>query len=1004
MIRTTLGQVLVNEALPEDLKDYARVYTKKSIPDLYMQIAKQYPDKYKDIVQQQLKIGQQVSTRYGRNASLSMHDVEPPEGRKEILEELRTRIDKINELPISRTERNKRIVLRVLDAQKVMKDLNMVEGEKDGNTFALQILSGARGNESQFASLRVGDGLVTDHRDEPIPIPILHSYAEGLDPVEYWAGSYGARKGTMSGNLGTPKSGFFGKQLALSAHRILVTEKDCGTTNGLPVDANDPDNEGTLLAKDYGKYKANDVIRPNSMKDLKKEKTILVRSPITCEADHGVCQKCAGIRESGDFPQLGDNVGTTAATAISEPMTQAPLCLAEGTLTRMADWGVKPIEEIKVGDSVLGADNTGRTFPVTVKKVFCNGERECCETIFRVDATKSEVSLISTAEHKLLATTSVWPFSAEDRKSGVYPVDINARRAGKKMKRFSAIRSTGFNSSDMPEDRYALLLGLLLGDGCYTQAVHGCFLSCHDPLLIEDTKDYLASLNLVATKLAGHIGYYRISQIKEEVTPRDTEGHFCGSFRNPAMKRLTELEMIHKYAHEKSIPVEVFHWDNNSVAYLLAGLFATDGSVFVQEQAKQASGHVLVNFTSTSKQLVEQVCDLLAWRFGVYTGPVHHDRLEERRDRYSATIGHQCCVDQFIRCIPLVGIKRITAKKLAKERDLTRVSHPSRLHRKEQTYVGYLPTYDLEVDHPDHLFVLANGLIVSNSAKHTGGVAEAKEKKISGFDAINRLVQIPKTFPETATVSKIDGVVTNIEKAPQGGWFIQVGAERHYVPGDREISVKEGETLEAGDPLSDGIHNPSDVAKYKGIGQARKAFVEQFRQVADNTHIRVNRRNLELLSRGIVNHVRVNDLDGVDDALPGDIREYDSVVRNYQPRFGFKTLPPSRAVGYYLEKPINQYSIGSRVTPRMAKELQKQNVKELVTHPDLPPFNPEMRRIMETLSYSDDWMTRLGGWYLKKGLGEAARLGATSKQHGLSYIPSLAQGTEFGRVPSGKGY
>src|SRR5690606_18811967 len=88
--------------------------------------------------------------------------------------------------------------------------------------------------------------------------------------------------------------------------------------------------------------------------------------------------------------------------------------------------------------------------------------------------------------------------------------------------------------------------------------------------------------------------------------------------------------------------------------------------------------------------------------------------------------------------------------------------------------VGEVETCDIEVEHPDHLFVLANGLITSNSAKHSGGVA-GQVRSLSGFDLLNELVQIPKKFKDSAAHAEVDGRVRSIEKAPAGGYYVYIG-------------------------------------------------------------------------------------------------------------------------------------------------------------------------------------------------------------------------------------
>lgn len=609
-MKTTVGQLLINEALPEPLRDYTRKIDKKSIRTLLHMVAQHFPEQYNDIAHQLMKVGADAATISGRPASISLDGLRIGEEAGKLRKALRKQIDEILHAPkLTQQQRDELIIKAVGRAAPKIREANMAEQLAAGNSLALQVNSGARGNPSQFSSLNVGDLLVQDHKDQQIPVPLINSYSEGVDPVEYWAGSYGARKGTVDTKFATPKGGFLAKQLALTTHRLMVTEQDCGTTNGIPVEGNDPDNVGAVLPRSYGRIPAGTVVTPKNLKRLPK-KTILVRSPLTCQAKGGVCAKCAGVRERGNFPEIGDNIGVAAAQALSEPITQSAL-----------------------------------------------------------------------------------------------------------------------------------------------------------------------------------------------------------------------------------------------------------------------------------------------------------------------------------------------------------------------------------------------------SSKHSGGVVGAGPTA-AGFDAINQLVQVPKTFREGAAISDVDGRVESIESAPQGGTFITVAGRRHYVPAGLQPLVAKGDAIEAGDVLSQGLPNPSAIVRHKGIGAGRWHFMKIFRDTLKNSRIDVNRRNIELLARGVVNHAKILDADGMPDVLPDDVVEFNTITRGYTPRAGTHVMPPKRAVGRYLEKPVLQYSIGTKVTPRVAAELKKFGVPSLHVHDDEPNFVPEMVRAMDTLSFSPDWMVRLGGFNLKKGLLESVHRSRTSKEHQESFMPALARGVEFGKAPT----
>jgi hypothetical protein len=299
--------------------------------------------------------------------------------------------------------------------------------------------------------------------------------------------------------------------------------------------------------------------------------------------------------------------------------------------------------------------------------------------------------------------------------------------------------------------------------------------------------------------------------------------------------------------------------------------------------------------------------------------------------------------------------------------------------------------------------VLANGLIVSNSEKHTGGMAGGKSNK-SGMDLVNQLVQVPRTFQGGAAIASTDGRVTEVKDAPQGGKYIVVGGVEHWVPSTLNPKVKAGDEVEAGDVISEGIPNPALIAQHKGIGEGRRHFVDVMRETLKDGGFPAHRRNIEILARGLVNHVRVTDLDGPADTIPDDVMEYDHLARDYKPRAGFQVRSPKESAGLYLEEPVLHYSIGTRITPRVAKTMGGNKVGSIKVHADKPSFVPEMTRAMETLAHSDDWMVRLGGLYgVKRSVIQSAQRGGSSEAHGTSYIPALAQGVDFGKDVETKG-
>jgi hypothetical protein len=778
---------MINEALPEELRDYARVLDKKGVKELFTRLAEKHPDKYVDVAKTLMDTGRDFATQTnGYSFGLDALEKTAAATRAEYdLEQKLARIYTDRRIP-EKQRYAKALELMQATLAKLPGEV-MEEALKTGNPIAKQVLSGAKGNRMNLNALIGADLIYSDSDDKPVPFPILRNYSQGFRPYEYFAGSYGARKGVLDTKLATMDAGYLLKQLTQMNHRLLVTAQDDDTPydpnnpRGYPVDTDDADNSGGLLAHPIGGYDRNTVLTPKILKALKAagHDKILVRSPIVGGPENGgVYGRDVGLRERGQIAPVGDFVGIAAAQALGERLTQGALCLAKGTLVRMADMSVKPIEQVCVGDVVLGADCTGATFPVRVLNTYNNGLRDCYRYDFSFQYQASTISVTCTAEHKILST-----------------------------------RVTTGQLSDA--DNWTLKVQPIGGTGSNFYAA--------------------APLNM---------------------------GYAC------------------------------------------------DAAVTIR--------------------------------------------------------------------------------------------YPYYFKRRAAVSVGKLPTYDIEVDHSDHLFVLANGLIVSNSSKHSGGAATATSKAISGFSRVNSLIQVPKNFPDEATHATVDGRIDRLEPAPQGGQYLYIGGDRHYVLPNHNLLVKPGDTVDAGDALTDGMPNPAMIVKYKGVGEGRRYFTDVFRQTMVESGIPANRRNVELLSRGLINYVRMQD--PYQDFVPDDIVPYHVLERRYKPRPGYQTLTPNAAAGKYLERPVLHYSIGTKLQPKMVKQLNDYGVKQVFTHTERPIFEPEMIRGATNVTNDPDWMTRMLGAYQEKSLLRGVHRGDVSDVGGSSYVPALAKGLTFGEEGATKAW
>lgn len=608
MLKTTIGQILVNDALPDEYRDHTRVMDKGAADDVLTKIAKKYPERYKDISHKLVQLG--ANAAFEEGSTLKLSTLNPPFDKTEFLDHIAKQERAIaKNKDLTPEEREQALNTVYIEMQKFLTDKTYKQSLDMGNPFALQVKSGARAAPPQLTAILTTPSVFQDSQDRTIPVFVRRSYAEGLDPHEYWAAMYGARKSVISTKFATRDAGALGKQLGVVVSSLIVTDPDCGTPYGIPVKVDDKDNIGSVLARKTGDFPAGTVIDKNVLAGLQRDKvdSIIVRSPITCNLSEGVCQQCTGIRDGNKFPEIGHHLGYNASSALAERIAQGAL-----------------------------------------------------------------------------------------------------------------------------------------------------------------------------------------------------------------------------------------------------------------------------------------------------------------------------------------------------------------------------------------------------NVKHLGGQTGAKAV-YGGFDVLNSLATVPKTFPHRASVAEIDGKITKIEAAPQGGTNIHVNDQVHYVAPELGVQVKEGDNVEQGDQLSDGIVNPADAVKYKGIGEGRRYFAERFTQAFRDSSLGVNRRNVEALARSAIDHVAINESGGLGDFLPGDIAKYSALAYSYKPRKDAKMLEPHKAVGQYLEQPALHYTIGTRVTKKVANQLKQFDVASVMAHPEPLGFTPNMISVTKVPQYDDDWLARLGSSYLEERLLQDVHKGSTSNIHGLNPIPGIAKGTEFGR-------
>jgi DNA-directed RNA polymerase subunit beta' len=336
---TTVGRLLIEEKLPAKFRETGKksidkmtVYDKKRVGNLLSRLAKSEPDKYGEIVNHIKDLGNNHSTEAGFSVGLNDFTVINRKERDEILGAAEKEADRIRkDKKLNWQQKNSRIVKIFTRADERLDKLNNDHISKNRTNLSTMVDSGSRGSRIQLNQIVSTPTLLLNTKSEVVPYLVPKSYSEGMDVASYWTTLHGARKGAIQKVQGVRDPGYLTKQVVNSTIDQLVTEENCGTNDGVRLRLDDHDILDRYLARGVRvgghRYRAGTLVTPKMIADAKKDKKarLEVRSPLRCEADHGICKKCMGLTEGGKDYDIGTNVGVIAAQSIGEPSTQLSL-------------------------------------------------------------------------------------------------------------------------------------------------------------------------------------------------------------------------------------------------------------------------------------------------------------------------------------------------------------------------------------------------------------------------------------------------------------------------------------------------------------------------------------------------------------------------------------------------------------------------------------------------------------------------------------------------------
>ena len=364
-IETTVGRALFNEILPAAIRfEYNQPMTKGDLKDLIGVTFQKLG------VEVAAKVANDIKTIGFKYASISgttiaISDINIPKTKKEILKRATEQVDRIErQFRRGMITADEQYIQTVQLWSDVTEEVTKEVGKAIADDSPIRVMAESGATKGGFTPIRqlAGmRGLMADPSGRIIPLPIRSNFREGLTTLEYFISTHGARKGLADTALRTADAGYLTRRLVDVAQEMIIRDIDCGTQEGIEATRED-DGELSLAFKDkvFGRVLAKDVVHPKtgeiiferdhliSRADLQTlvkagVTSVIIRSPLTCELEKGICAKCYGQDMGrGGLVGLGEAVGIIAAQSIGEPGTQL-------TLRTFHTGGVAGVEDITTG-------------------------------------------------------------------------------------------------------------------------------------------------------------------------------------------------------------------------------------------------------------------------------------------------------------------------------------------------------------------------------------------------------------------------------------------------------------------------------------------------------------------------------------------------------------------------------------------------------------------------------------------------------------------------------
>ncbi len=415
--RTSVGRILFNELLPEDMRFHNEPVKASTIKYLVTRAFELYSqEEVVALIDKFKNFGFWGATLAG-GMSVSVFDNTIIPQKQQMIMEAEKKVAEVSQnyrQGLITDEERKRLQNEIwIDITEAVADSTWASMSEDNPVKIIINSGGARASKDQLKQLCAIKGLVVDPLGKIVELPTKSNYREGLSIFEYVTSTRGSRKGLTDSALKTADAGYLTRRLVDVAHDMIVRSEDCGTKKGIEISIKE-NRQASLVGRVTGRVLAERVVYPKTKKVILKEgeliteeklhllkdiESVVVRSPLTCELKYGICASCYGLDLSNKkFVELGTPVGVIAAQSIGEPGTQLTMRVrhAGGIVGLDVTQGLPRVEELfeartpkifsplcEIAGKVT-VEETDNGYKVTVKSV---GIKPVEERVYLIPAT-----------------------------------------------------------------------------------------------------------------------------------------------------------------------------------------------------------------------------------------------------------------------------------------------------------------------------------------------------------------------------------------------------------------------------------------------------------------------------------------------------------------------------------------------------------------------------------------------------------------------------------------